>query len=150
MGMSNGLLVGLVEAWLNDEVSGKRFAAHAGLDFEVENGNVGSVVGIKGRACNFASDIANRLSRVDDGNFEFGNTSFSMAAWVNQTGTPNNPYLAKFTQTTQRSFLFEHRATNDRCRIGVSSAGTGGTFVDAPTATPDSTWQLVAAGFDRI
>lgn len=154
--MANNLKANLLAAWLNDEVSGKRFDAHInGFDFEVEAGNVQVTTGIKGNACAFATDTANRLSRADDGSFDFISTqSFSVACWINQPADQNNSFIGKWDSSaapdTDDSWLLRHRTTNNKVRFSISSDGTGTSeeFAEPSIVTPLNEWNLAAGGWD--
>lgn len=152
--MANNLLTGLYAAWLMNE-DGAVNRADVGPNSLplIITGTLNGVTGKKGLAIDMQNNPANVLQRVDDGNFEFGDTSFSMAAWVRGTGTPNDPYIGKRNRTAdQASFLLEHRATNDRLRFLCSDDGTNPseTIVESTAATPDApTWSLVSGGFDK-
>ena len=153
--MANNLLVGLFTAWLMDEASGKRFDSHNGFDFEVEAGNVLSTTGIKGLACSFGTDTANRLSRADDGAFDFLPTqSFSVAAWFNQPGNQNNPMVAKWDLAgvpDNSSWILWHRTSNNRLRFSISSDGTSEETIAEPgIASPFGQWNLGAGGWDAL
>lgn len=154
--MANQLLVNLVAAWLMDEVSGKRFDAHInGLDFEIESGNVQSTTGIKGNACSFGGDTVNRLSRADDGTFEFPG-SFSVAAWFNMPANQNNPMLAKFDASgapdIDDSWILWQRTTNNKLRFTISSDGSESTetIAEPGITTPITQWNLGAGGWDAL
>lgn len=152
--MANNLLSGLYAAWLmNEDGAVNREDAGPNNFPLIITGTLNGVTGIKGLAIDMQDNPANVLSRADDGNFEFGDASFSLAAWIRGTGTPNDPYIAKRNKTgSNSSFLMEHRAANDRLRFLCSADGTTGAevTVESTAATPDApTWSLVAAGFDK-
>lgn len=155
--MANNLLDSLFAGWLFDEASGARLAVFGGHDFAVEAGNVAATTGIRGNACNFGGDTANRLSFEDSTAklFSFGDQSFSVMAWVKSSRGQNHPYLAKWQSAASPvhlSWVLWNRSTTLSHRFSISSDGTSEeTFVDV--ANPDTTgtgdWQLVIAGYDK-
>lgn len=153
----NNLLEGLFAGWLFDEASGARLAVFGGFDFAVEAGNVAATTGIRGNACNFGTDTANRLSYEDSAgkDFSFGDQSFSVAAWVRAANAINNPYLAKWLSAAvpvNLSWVLWNRASTLSHRFSISSDGTSEETI-VEVANPDTTgtgdWQLVVAGYDK-
>lgn len=151
--MANNLLNGLFAAWLHNELGGNRADAGPNNLPLILSGTINGVTGIKGNAIDMNGNSANVLQRADDGNFEFGDNSFSVAAWARGTGTPNDPYIAKRNLTgNQAGFLLEHRAANDRLRFVCSADGTSTNqkIAESVAPTPDApTWSLLAGGYDK-
>lgn len=153
--MANNLLVNLLGAWKLDEtvITATRVDSHTtGNDMLVENGFILLATGIKDGGCDFGTDTANRLARPDDGTFDLGSTSFSMGCWFKQPANQNNPFLGKWHQpSSNQSWRFWQRSTNDKVRFGVSSSGSNETFVTpASGTTPDNVWNFCTAGFDAV
>lgn len=151
--MANNLLTDLYVAWLMEEDStADRTDSHTrGLDLIMEPaGILNRVAGISSFAVDFQGNSANTMQRVDDGNFEFGDNSFSMTAWVQGATNGNDPYIAKRNKTgNNRGFLLEHRISKPR--FLMSSDGINETLVTSVASVAGApTWNIVAAGFDKV
>jgi len=167
--MANGLLDNIQGAWSFN------FAAGNALDVAGDGGSgtanlypfsheAGATIGIGGffvggLAKGWGSDVANRMSFVDDVAMLFGpgDNSFTVGAWVRANRAANAPYLAKWDSTDatpNRSWLLWNRAGGFNAhRFSISSLGViEETVIDInnPDATGSGPWQLVIAGYDSI
>ena len=150
--MANNLLDSLFAYWRCEEASGTRFDSHGPYDILQVAGTVLNVAGKDGNACSFATDIANRLARTDDGAFDFTG-SFSVNGWQDIPATNNAPIIGKFDSSgapdVNDSWLLWHRTTNNKMRFSVSSDGTSEeTIVEPALTTPTGQYNMVSAGFD--
>jgi hypothetical protein len=141
----------LIAYWTLDEASGTRNDS-VGSSHLADTNTVGSAAGKLGSAASFVAANSECLSRADNADLSTGDIDFTLAAWVQLTGTATTrPILGKQSSAAVREYRLQYEASNTRFRFLVfNAAGSVVGDVSASNFGPPSAGVLyhVAAWHD--
>lgn len=143
------LLDRLISFWSLEEASGTRLDAH-GTNSLTDNNTVTQAVGKVGNAAQFTKANSESLSRPSSAAFQFGNTDWTIAAWVKpDTLEANQTVVAKGDAFSANEYRL--RLTNAVANFEVFGAGGASVGVASVSAIMVATaWHFLVGWVDTV
>lgn len=137
--MSSTLLTDLAAYWKLDEASGQRNDSVATRHLADVNGvTQGAAIAANTvNSASFASASSQYLRRAIDAELTVGDIDFTVACWLRMASkTADMVAVAHYLSAgDQRAWNISYRQASDRLRLGLTSNGTAGTFVELYAGT---------------